>query len=196
MHDMDPLKIINKCIKPGSSAFDILIEHSSMVMAKALAVAENVWHLSPDLMFIREAAMLHDIGIVFVNAPHLGCHGDRPYICHGYLGRELLEKEGYPRHALVCERHVGIGIGIADIDTLNLPLPRRDMRPMTIEEKIICYADKFYSKRIGWLHHEKSRDEARGELEKFGTATLEAFDDLDRLFSKRFSPERGLRLEL
>lgn len=188
---MDPLAIINKYFEPGSTAFDILIEHSSMVMTKALSVAENVRHLSPDLKFIREAAMLHDIGIVFVDAPQLGSHGDKPYICHGYLGRELLEKEGFPQHALVCERHVGTGISLADIKRHNLLLPRRDMEPRTIEEKIICYADKFYSKRIGCLQHEKSADEVKAELEKFGAEKLEAFDKMFRLFSKKPSQEKG-----
>ncbi len=188
---MDPLTVIKKYFKPGSTAFDILIEHSSMVMAKALAVAENIRHLSPDLTFVKEAAMLHDIGIVFVNAPQLGCHGTAPYICHGYLGRELLEKEGFPLHALVCERHIGTGIAIADIERLNLLLPKRDMQPMTIEEELICYADKFFSKRIGQLHYEKSADEARKELEKFGAEKLEAFDEMHRLFSNKSSQEKG-----
>ena len=182
-NDMNPLTIINRYFEPGSTAFDILIEHSSMVMAKALAVADNVRHLSPDMTFIKEAAMLHDIGILFVNEPELGCHGDNPYICHGYLGRELLEREGLPLHALVCERHIGVGISIADIEAHNLLLPRRDMNPLSLEEKIICYADKFYSKRIGWLRHEKSTDQAREELEKFGTEKLEVFDQMHRLFS-------------
>lgn len=181
--DMDPLTIINRYFDSGSAAFDILIEHSSMVIAKALAVAKNVRHLSPDLTFIREAAMLHDIGIVFVNAPELGCHGNKPYICHGYLGRELLEKEGLPLHALVCERHIGTGIGITDIEKYKLLLPKRDMRPLSLEEKIICYADTFYSKSIGRLRHEKSVDQARGELEKFGPEKLKAFDKMHRLFS-------------
>ncbi len=192
---MDPLIIITRHFKPGSAAFNILVEHGSMVMVKALVVAENVSHLSPDLTFIREAAMLHDIGIVYVYAPELGCHGKEPYICHGYLGRELLEKEGYPLHALVCERHVGIGITIDDIKTHDLSLPQRDMRPLTIEEKIICYADKFYSKSSGRLRHEKSVDQARAELEKFGPDKLAAFDELHRLFSNRPSQEKVLPQE-
>jgi len=187
---MDPLTIIKKYFKQNSAAFEILIEHSSMVMAKALAVAENVRHLSPDLTFIKEAAMLHDIGIVFVKEPRLGCHGDRPYICHGYLGRELLEKEGFPLHALVCERHIGTGIGIADIEEHNLLLPKRDMRPLSIEEMIICYADKFYSKKIGSLRLEKSIDQARGEMENFGVDKLEAFDEMHWLFSNKPSQEK------
>lgn len=194
--NMEPLTIIQKYFEPGSVAMDILIEHSRMVMAKALAVAKQVIHFSPDLTFIREAAMLHDIGIVFVNAPHLGCHGDKPYIYHGYLGRELLEKEGFPLHALVCERHIGTGLSITDIESQNLLLPKRDMRPLTIEEKIICYADKFYSKRIGLLRHEKTFGQARNALEKFGADKMLAFDAMHRLFSRRPSQERDLTQEL
>lgn len=192
---MDPLSVISKYFEPGSFAFDILIEHGSMVTAKALAVAESVRHLSPDLAFISEAAMLHDIGILFVNAPELGCCGSVPYICHGYLGRELLEKEGFPLHALVCERHIGTGLSAADIKTHNLQLPVRDMRPLSLEEQIICYADKFYSKRIGRLRQEKSEAEARRDLEKFGAEKVEAFDMMHRLFSRQLSQEIVLPLE-
>lgn len=188
---MDPLTIISKYFSQGSIAFDILMAHSYMVMAKALSVAEYVSHLSPDMTFIGEAALLHDIGIIYVDAPQLGCHGARPYVCHGYLGREILEKEGFPLHALVCERHVGTGIGISDIERLTLDLPKRDMRPLRIEEKIICYADKFYSKRIGHLQHEKSADQVRRELERFGAEKIEAFDEMHRLFSNKSSQEKG-----
>ncbi len=191
---MDPLLIINKYFEPGTDAYGILMEHSSMVMTKALAVAGLLRHLCPDLSFIREAAMLHDIGIVFVNAPEIGCNGDMPYICHGYLGREILEIEGYPLHGLVCERHVGAGISLSDIVTNNLSLPERDMRPVTLEEKIICYADKFFSKRAGWLSHEKSIDQARNELEKFGAESQRSFDEMHRMLSNRSSQETGLRL--
>lgn len=192
---MDPLRIIKKYVDPGSLTFDVLIEHGRMVMTKALAVAENVSYLSPNLTFLREAAMLHDIGIIFVNAPNIGCHGEKPYLYHGFLGRELLEAEGFPLHALVCERHVGIGISISDIEALNLSLPKRDMRPLSLEEKIICYADKFFSKRIGWLRHEKTADQARDEFNKFGAEKVEAFDEMHMLFSKRPSQEKGLMPE-
>lgn len=105
---MDPIKIIQKFYKIDSKAYNLLVPHSEAVARKALETARKVPHLNPDLKFIEEAAMLHDIGIFLTNDPGLGCFGDKPYICHGYLGRELLEKEGFPKHALVCERHVGI----------------------------------------------------------------------------------------
>ncbi len=56
----------------------------------------------------------------------------------------MLEAEGLPRHALVCERHTGAGLTVDDIISQRLPLPLRDMTPQTLEERLICYADKFY----------------------------------------------------
>ena len=190
---MDPLQIIRKYAPFGSLTYGMLVEHSLAVMEKALSVAESVKHLHPDRGFIREAAMLHDIGIVLVNEPRLGCGGNEPYICHGYLGRQLLEQEGYPLHALVCERHIGTGLTVNDIDAQSLPLPRRDMRPISIEEKIICYADKFFSKRIGQIRAEKSISEVHVEIEKFGADRLKAFAELHVLFSKRPAPEKDLQ---
>jgi uncharacterized protein len=88
--------------------------------------------------------MLHDIGILHTKSPGLGCHGKYPYICHGFLGRELLDRIGLPEYGLISERHVGVGISSDDIRTFTLPLPERDMVPVSIEEQIICYADKFF----------------------------------------------------
>jgi uncharacterized protein len=155
-----------------------------MVVKKALATADAVKHLSPDRAFIEEAALLHDIGIFMTHAPKIGCYGEKEYICHGYLGRELLEREGLPDHGLVCERHIGMGLSICDIERLNLPLPRRDMLPVTLEEKIICYADKFFSKRIGLLAEEKPVEEIRREVGNFGEGNLGRFEELHALFSR------------
>src|SRR3989344_500817 len=126
---MHPLELIQKYYDQDSQTYYFLVEHEKMVVKKALELAERVRHLNPDLEFIKEAGMMHDIGIFLTNDQILGCGGDKPYIAHGYLGRELLEKEGYPRHALVCERHVGTGITIEEIEKQNLPLPKRDMLP-------------------------------------------------------------------
>ncbi|MFA4828076.1 MAG: HD domain-containing protein [Thermodesulfovibrionales bacterium] len=178
---MNPISIIKKYYTPETVAYKFLVQHSEMVTRKAIEVAERVKHLNPDIEFIREAAMLHDIGIFLTNAPQLGCHGEKPYICHGYLGREILEKEGFPRHAIVCETHVGAGLSIADIEKHNFPIPKRDMMPTTIEEKIICFADKFFSKDNEPLK-EKPIQKIREFIEKFGEDKLRQFDEWVRLF--------------
>lgn len=53
---------------------------------------------------------------------------------------------GYPRHAAVCERHTGTGLTKEQIEHEGWPLPARDFIPVTLEEQLICFADKFYSK--------------------------------------------------
>lgn len=179
---MNPLKIIEKYYDPGSAAYAFLTEHSRMVTEKALKIAGKEAHLHPDLLFIQEAAMLHDIGIFLTDEPKLGCFGDKPYICHGYLGREILEREGFPLHALVCERHVGVGISTHDIRENKLPLPERDMEPVSIEEQIICFADKFYSKDSDFLLKEKTPGTVRKSIARFGQEKLARFDEWCRLF--------------
>lgn len=144
----------------------ILTVHSRLVADKALECARRRG-LHVDLEFVEEAAMLHDIGIIRCDAPDIHCPGELPYICHGVVGRQILEAEGLPRHALVCERHTGAGLTVEDIVNQNLPLPHRDMTPQTLEEKLICYADKFYSKS-GDLKAEKSLDRVRRSMARHG----------------------------
>jgi len=182
---MDPIQIIQKYYRPDSKTYKFLVEHCKAVTKKALEIAHNVPYLKPDLEFIKEAAMLHDIGIYLVNDPEIDCSGDKAYICHGFLGREILEKEGLPKHALVCERHVGVGLSIKDIEEENLPLPKRDMLPVSVEEEIICFADKFFSKNEAYLTKEKSIDYIRQGISRFGVDKVEVFDGWLEKFTKR-----------
>jgi len=177
---MNPLHIIEKYYNPNGEAYKILAHHSRDVADKALSLAKNRPDLNPDLRFIEEAAMLHDIGACLTYAPKIYCEGDKAYICHGYLGGEMLVKEGYPLHALVCERHTGTGLSLQNIINTNLPLPHRDMLPVSIEEQIICFADKFYSKKN--LGNERTVEAARDKLAKHGQETLERFDNWCKMF--------------
>lgn len=179
---MDPEIILSEFYAPGSKTYDILIAHSKQVAEKALDIAKNVRHLKPDTDFIGQAAMLHDIGIFMTKSPSLGCFGDHPYVAHGYLGRALLEEKNLPHHALVCERHVGAGITKDDIKTYNLPLPVRNMLPLSLEEKIICVADKFFSKNQGSRHKERSLDRVLKIIEHYGKANLKRFMEWLTLF--------------
>ena len=144
---MQTLELIDKYYSDHAQARRILIAHSRQVANLAVAVAELVMQSEPvDVEFVEQAAMLHDIGMRYTNTPKLGCHGDQPYITHGVIGAELLSEEHLSRHALVCERHIGVGLSVEDITLQGLPLPLRDMRPQTLEERIVAYADLFFSK--------------------------------------------------
>jgi uncharacterized protein len=177
---INPLEIIEKYYLPGSEIHYVLVKHSEQVKNKALEIAGKHPELNLDTEFITEAAMLHDIGIFLCEAPRIHCHGTHQYIEHGYLGADLLRKEGLPRHALVCERHTGTGLSLKMIEKGNLPLPHRDMLPVSPEEQVICYADKFYSKTQ--LDEAHSVDRIRDYLKRYGKSEVLKFDRWHSLF--------------
>lgn len=177
---MDYQVIINKYYPEDNELRHILLVHSRAVADKALAIADRHPELSLDRQFIEEAAMLHDIGIVRCNAPGIQCFGTEPYICHGRIGAEMLRAEGFPRHARVCERHTGAGITRSQIIAHQLPLPQQDFLPETMEEKVICYADKFFSK--SHLDEEKTIEQAIASLSKFGEEGVARFREWVKMF--------------
>ena len=178
---MDYLSIINKYYPDDNALRHILLKHSRDVARKALLIAERHPELQLDRQFIEEAAMLHDLGIFLCHAPAIECFGTEPYIRHGRLGAELLRAAGYPAHARVCERHTGAGLSREDIVRQALPLPHEDFLPQTMEEKVICYADKFYSKTH--IDDEKTGEQAARSLAKFGEAGLERFRAWEKMFA-------------
>ncbi|NDV57765.1 HD domain-containing protein [Bacteroides sp. 519] len=177
---MNPVNLIDKYYPESNQLKQILLIHSKSVADKALQIADKHPELNLDREFLYEAAMLHDIGIFLTDASSIFCFGDKPYICHGYLGAELVSREGFPKHALVCERHTGAGLELKAIVEQNLPVPHREMIPVSMEEQVICFADKFFSKTH--LNIEKSVDKARKSISKYGAEGLERFDCWCRMF--------------
>ena len=144
----------------------LLIKHSRDVADKALRIVDAHPELHLDGQFVEDGALLHDIGIFMTDAPGIYCHGNRPYIEHGRIGGEILRKEGYDALARVCERHTGTG------------LPGYE--PETLEEQVICYADKFYSKTHPTV--EKTVEQAMASLRKFGDEGAARFEEWVKLF--------------
>jgi uncharacterized protein len=177
---MTPEDIIKRYYEEGSNLHVLLLAHSVLVAEKSLEIARMHPEWKMDENFIREAALLHDIGIYLTKAPEIHCFGKYPYICHGYLGAELLRNEGMEQHARICERHTGSGLTRENILNQQLPLPARDMAPETLEEKLICFADKFYSKS----HPDKVKtvDQIRKSLARYGKDCLARWDEMLKLF--------------
>ncbi len=165
--------IIDKYYPVDTPIYHLLMSHSRSVADKSLSIIHR-HGFDVDTAFVEEAAMLHDIGIFLTNAPVIECFGSHQYIEHGYLGADIVRREGYPFHALVCERHTGTGLSTDEIVRRRLPLPHRDMRPISLEEQIICYADLFFSKtRLGV---EATIDKIRHKVAAFGDESLNTFE--------------------
>lgn len=177
---MDVVAIIEKFYTKDSELYSILMSHSADVTKKALAIAKNHPELDIDTKFVSEAGMIHDIGIFRTNAPSIQCFGSEPYMCHGIVGSEIMQKEGYSRHALVCERHTGAGLTVDEIISEELPLPHRDFVPISIEEQVICFADCFFSKTH--LGEEKSVEKVRKSLSKYSDRSVKQFDKWCKMF--------------
>ncbi len=155
----DYQEVIDRHYPEGTRLRDIYMRHSRDVADLAEELRAR-FHPGLDADEVRAAAMLHDIGIFLTDAPGIECRGSEPYINHGPLGAALLRREGAPEWlARVAERHTGAGIG--------------DMIPETPLEKLVCYADKFYSKS-GTMQR-KSLDAVERSMARFGEANLAAF---------------------
>ncbi|QLJ53275.1 MAG: hypothetical protein Sv326_1100 [Candidatus Fermentimicrarchaeum limneticum] len=113
-----------------------VVAHSKKVRKIALEVAKELEEngLGVDLKLVGKGALLHDIGRSMT-------HG----LEHGYIGGRILRKEGEGEEvARIAERHV-LG-GISKEEAGRMGMPAKNFIPETLEEKIICYADKLSDK--------------------------------------------------
>lgn len=177
---MDVFRLIDTYYPDSNELKHILLTHSRSVADKALAIADRHPEYHLDKKFLYESAMIHDLGIFLTDSPGIFCFGNRPYICHGYLGAELVRKAGYPEHALVCERHTGAGISLEEIVARDLPIPHRSMVPSTLEEQVICFADKFFSK--SHLNKEKTVDKALKSISRYEKEGIIRFEKWCEMF--------------
>jgi len=181
---LDCLSIIERYYTPGNDDYRVLVHHSRQVANLAVTIAQRLIdrQIPIDIEFVEEAAMLHDIGMCQTDAPGIYCYGTEPYILHGILGRKMLDGMSLFRHGRVCERHTGTGITADEIISQHLPIaPPRDLLPESLEEKVICYADKFFSKS----HPDdpvRPLERVRRSLSKFGGDTLQRLDEMVALF--------------
>ncbi len=179
---IDIADIYSHYYTPGAPITQLVWSHCRQVARLSVEVAQRCSQLHIDTVFLYEAAMLHDIGVFRTNAPSILCQGDAPYMQHGIIGAELLRAEGLPAHARVCETHIGVGLTAQEIVQQGLPLPHRDMLPVTLEEKLVCYADNFFSKSRPEVM--RTYAQVRDAVARFGEENLQRFDELTQLFGK------------
>jgi uncharacterized protein len=110
----------------------IIVEHCQTVAKVAKTLAEEFERrgINVDTQAVVAAAMLHDIG-----------RSKTHTVRHGVEGSEIVEKEGADKKVVeIVRKHVGAGI--APEESRRLGLPDLDYIPRTLEERIVCFADK------------------------------------------------------
>lgn len=188
MNDEKLREIIHYFYPEDNDLRKTLLRHSSQVKEKSLELASRT-ALPLDTEILVCGAMLHDIGIVKCHAPGIYCVGELHYLRHGVEGAAMLREYG-AKHgldlevfALICERHTGSGLTAGDIRKQGLPLPEQDFLPVTPEEKLVCLADKFFSKSGDM--QEKTFEAVQRSMAKFGTASSDRFSEMWDFFSFR-----------
>jgi len=157
-------------------SFDVVSRHSLEVLSKAIGIiAKKNLTDKIDFDLVVSGCLLHDIG-TFCFLEKKGMEG---YIRHGVIGAEILEKEGLEKEALIAKRHTGAGLTKEDIAEANWPLPHEDLLPQTLEERLVCYSDKFSSKLPGKID---TLETIEKEFESYGPGSLARFRALREEF--------------
>jgi len=112
-----PDKVICHCLNVADFAVE--------VAAKLRKRGYNV-----DLELVEAGAVLHDLG-------RAKTHGTD----HSVVGAQMAQELGLPQSVVdIIKRHVGAGITAEEAQRMGWP---QDVYvPKTLEEKIVCYADK------------------------------------------------------
>jgi len=109
-----------------------VINHCKTVSKFAVALAKAFQRKGYDvnLQLVEVSGLLHDIG-----------RSKTHTVNHGLIGGEIARALGLPDSLVqIIERHVGGGVPKEEAKRLGWPF--RDFLPATLEEKIVCYADK------------------------------------------------------
>jgi uncharacterized protein (TIGR00295 family) len=131
-----------------------IIDHCKAVanVARKLADRFSEKGIKVDKESVYAAALLHDIGRTRTQTVH-----------HGHIGAEIIREFGADEKiARIVSRHVGAGI--TEEEARNLGFPPGDYVPETLEEKIVCFADKIVGEgnQIVPLRVEIEKFRARG----------------------------------
>jgi uncharacterized protein len=105
-------------------------QHSEKVADKALEIANKITKAKVDKNLVEVGSLLHDIG-------RTKTHG----FDHALIGGKILRERGFSEKlAKICETHI-LG-GLDAEDAREFGLPENEYLPISLEEKIICLADK------------------------------------------------------
>jgi uncharacterized protein len=109
-----------------------VVSHCQAVAMLALELASKLKEKNypVDMALVEAGGFLHDLGRSKTHS-----------VNHAVEGVKLAEAEGLPESVIcIIKRHVGAGITAEEAEWLGWP--KDNYIPQSLEEKIVCYADK------------------------------------------------------
>ena len=113
-----------------------VIKHCKAVTELALETASSLKDkgFKIDFELVEIGALLHDIG-----------RSKTHNVNHGLVGAEIVKSAGLPEPVVsIVKRHMGGGITASEAEWLGWP--KGVYVPVTLEEKVVSYADKLIEK--------------------------------------------------
>jgi uncharacterized protein (TIGR00295 family) len=148
-----------------AASSDQVVRHCKLVAKVSEIIAKGLLEKGQRVneRVIYSAALLHDIGRSETNS-----------ILHGVAGARIVERFGCDESvAEIIRRHVGAGISSEEAEKYGFP--KGDYVPRTLEQKVVCFADKLVASET-IVSFER-------EAEKFRRKAL----DVERLYALKES---------
>ncbi len=148
--DIRRMAALHRALAPSDHAYDIIHTHCEIVARLALSVA-RACDLTVNERLLAIGGLVHDIG-TYQLIKNDGSDGGQltfknKYIQHGIRGYKLLKACKYGEDvAEFARNHTGIGLTASMVRDQQLPLPVDDYVPVTTEQDLVMYADKFHTK--------------------------------------------------
>ncbi len=116
-----PPQVIRHCI----AVAEVAVETADKLSEKGYKI---------NIPLVEVGALLHDLG-----------RSKTHTVDHSLVGAQIAQSVGLPEPVVrIIRRHVGAGITAEEAEKLGWP--KDTYMPQTLEEKIVCYADKIIDK--------------------------------------------------
>ena len=187
---------IHRRYAQSDTVFHLVYEHCQIVAEIAIwCVKEKQLDVNVDIL--EAGCLLHDIGTYALFDAYGRDNNEHNYKQHAIFGAALALEEGLDiRIADMIRTHVLMGLTKEEIIDNSFGIPQKNYEPTSIEGRLLCYADRFHSKRPVFNAYEPFLNNLSKVLplqaEKLKKAALEfGIPDIEELARKYNHPIRN-----
>jgi uncharacterized protein len=169
------IETLHKKYAPNDRLFDLVFTHCKIVRDIAVQIAIDK-KLSVNEELLITGALLHDIG-TYAFIEQFEKTGESKYYQHAVAGYQIVKNEGVPEDVCkIVQHHMRLGLTKEQIKYESLDIPLEDYSPVTTEEEVVMYADKFHSKKPQFNSYESYLS----FIQQFGKEQVVKFESLSK----------------
>lgn len=145
---MAEIEAVHRRYAQNDLVYEIVYGHCQIV-AEIADWCVQTKGLDVNKELLAAGCLLHDIGTyVLFDANGQGGTNEHNYKQHAIFGAALALEEGFDsRIADMIRTHVLMGLSREEIVQMGFGMPQNDYLPSSLEARLLCYADRFHSKK-------------------------------------------------